>query len=753
MGLKSSMDIFQRKMDESFEGLPGVVSIVDDILIFGKTRDEHDQNLRSVLQRALDRGIRLNEDKLEVGLTEIGYFGHLLSHDGLRPDPAKISAIKDMPPPENRSELETWLGMVNYLSRFAPNLAEATCSLRELLSNSVEFYWGKPQEEAFSKVKEIITQEPGQVLAYYDPAKPLILQTDSSRSGLGATLLQEGKPIAYASKSLTSSEKNYAQIELECLGILFGLRRYYHWVYGRPVIVETDHLSLIPIFKKPLHLCPARLQRMMIQMQRFDIDVRFRPGKQIPVPDTLSRKSVSDTCPALSESLEVQVNFVMSSLPVSDKKLEEIKLQTEQDEQLAVLKQVVLDGWPVYRKQCRPEILDFWNYREELAVFDGLIMKGQKLVIPRSMRSRLLELVHSGHMGVEKTLKRSRDLIFWPGISADITQMVLNCPVCLEHRSSNAKEPLMPHTIPEYPWQIVGTDLFSWDQKTFIVVADYYSHFFEVKELPNMRSTTIIKRMKGIFSRLGIPERVISDNQTCFTSEEYVQFAKEWDFERVTSSPHHSQGNGFSESYVKVCKRIFTKAKTAKTDPMIGLLEYRNTPLSSTQYSPAALLMSRSLRSILPTSKEKLKPRAVSPDIVRANLKACRTVEKSHFDRRTKPLEPLEIGGPARVQNMQTKTWQKAVITDKLNERSYSLRTEDGAIYRRNRRHIIKTNECIPETPEIDLHIKEETSLSEPQQSDASTSVKTRSGSEKTDKPVYITRYGRQVKPRVIESM
>ena len=193
----------------------------------------------------------------------------------------------------------------------------------------MEFYWGKPQEEAFSKVKEIITQEPGQVLAYYDPAKPLILQTDSSRSGLGATLLQEGKPIAYASKSLTSSEKNDAQIELECLGILFGLRRYYHWVYGRPVIVETDHLSLIPIFKKPLHLCPARLQRMMIQMQRFDIDVRFRPGKQIPVPDTLSRKSVSDTCPALSESLEVQVNFVMSSLPVSDKKLEEIKLQTE----------------------------------------------------------------------------------------------------------------------------------------------------------------------------------------------------------------------------------------------------------------------------------------------------------------------------------------------------------------------------------------------------------------------------------------
>ena len=156
--------------------------------------------MRAALDRALEKDIPLNEDKLEVSLSEIKYFGHVLSDGGLRPDPAKISAIRDMPPPVNGQELETWFGMVNYLSLFAPSLAEATCPLRELLSNSVEFYWGKPQEAAFFKVKEIITQESGQVLAYYDPAKTLILKTDSSRSGLGATLLQEGKPIAYASK-------------------------------------------------------------------------------------------------------------------------------------------------------------------------------------------------------------------------------------------------------------------------------------------------------------------------------------------------------------------------------------------------------------------------------------------------------------------------------------------------------------------------------------------------------------------------
>jgi len=226
-----------------------------------------------------------------------------------------------MPEPINRSELETVLGMVNYLARFAPKLSEVTSSLRTLLSKDVEFYWGKPQAEAFSKVKQIITQEPGQVLAYYDPNKPLLLQTDSSRSGIGATLFQGDRPIAFASKSLTSAEKNYAQIELECLGILFGLKRYHHWCYARHVMVETDHLPLIPIFKKPLHSAPARLQRMLLQMQRYDIDVKFRPGKEIPVPDTLSRKSVSDPCPSLSKCIDIQVNMVVASLPVSDRKL------------------------------------------------------------------------------------------------------------------------------------------------------------------------------------------------------------------------------------------------------------------------------------------------------------------------------------------------------------------------------------------------------------------------------------------------
>ncbi len=182
-GLKSSQDVFQRKSDECIEGLNGVVSIVDDVIVHGRTRQEHDQNLHEALRRISGSGIKLNEDKLDVGVSEVQYFGHLLTSDGLKPDPAKVSAIRDMDPPCNRAELETVLGMINYLSKFAPNLAEITSPMRKLLVKDVIFSWDKPQDTAFQKVKDLITQSP--VLSYYDSKKPLTLQTDASRSGLG----------------------------------------------------------------------------------------------------------------------------------------------------------------------------------------------------------------------------------------------------------------------------------------------------------------------------------------------------------------------------------------------------------------------------------------------------------------------------------------------------------------------------------------------------------------------------------------
>lgn len=180
---------------------------------YGKSKEEHDKNLHAMLQLSRERGVKLNPEKSTICATEVNYFGHRITKDGIKPDPAKIAAVRDMEPPKDKGELETILGMVNYLPKFAPMLSDINAPMRHLLKESSEFLWDAQHDEAFKKMKELITREPGPVLAYYDPSKELRLQVDASKYGLGAVLLQEGKPVGYASKSLSDSEVNYAQIE------------------------------------------------------------------------------------------------------------------------------------------------------------------------------------------------------------------------------------------------------------------------------------------------------------------------------------------------------------------------------------------------------------------------------------------------------------------------------------------------------------------------------------------------------------
>jgi hypothetical protein len=177
--------------------------------------------------------------------------------------------------------------------------------------------WDEPQDRAFKKVKEILTsgRSPGPVLAYYDPSKALTLQADASKYGLGVVLLQNSRPVAYASKTLTTSEINYAQIEKEMLAILFGCKRFHQYVYGRSFTIETDHRPLIFIMKKPLASAPARLQHMLLQLHKYDIDIVHKPGKDIPLANALSCKFLRDTYPELSDSMDALVHSVMSRIP------------------------------------------------------------------------------------------------------------------------------------------------------------------------------------------------------------------------------------------------------------------------------------------------------------------------------------------------------------------------------------------------------------------------------------------------------
>ena len=686
-GLVSAQDEFQRKMDEVFEGVPGIVALIDDLLISGATREEHDHNLRAALDKATEKQLQLNPEKLTVGVQEIEYFGLLITSEGIKPDPMKVKAVQEMKPPADRKELETMLGMVTYLSKFAPNLAETTKPLRDLLKKDNEFLWDAQQQSAWDSIKSTLASQP--VLAIYDPNKQITLQVDASKHGLGAVLFQDNKPIAYASKSLSKTEENYAQIEKELYAIVFGCERFHQYIYGQhQVLVQSDHKPLETILKKPLASAPPRLQRMLLRLQKYSIRVVHVPGKQIPVADTLSRKSLPPEPRDVTEDLDAQIHSIIHNLPVSDQKMELIRKTTADDQHLCAVVTYICNGWPESRQHCLKQAEEFWSFRDEISLIDGVVFKGERIVIPAALRPEMLSKIHSSHLGVEKCLQRARQLLFWPNMAADIERAVTACTVCSERRPSNPKEPMLPHDIPSRPWQKVATDLFTWENKDYLITTDYYSRFFELDEMTTTTTAAVVRKLKAHFARHGIPETLISDNGPQYASAEFALFAKEWDFDHIKVSPRYAQSNGLAEKTVQIAKSILDKAKAGKGSALISLLEYRNTPVDGLE-SPAHLLMSRQLRSVLPVTQRQLQPQVVDPQTVVVRRLQCQATQKRYYDRGSRPLPTLQPGDEVFVQLTPGGRWQPARITARGRApRSYVLQTTEGSTYRRNRRFI-----------------------------------------------------------------
>ena len=241
-GINSAPEIFQKRMTQVFDDLSGVNTIADDILICGRNKAEHNHRLEQVLERSRKVGLKLNRSKMKIMTPEVSYIGHVLTSYGLKTDPSKVRAVEEMPSPADKPALLRFLGMVNYMSKFIPNLVNLTQPLRELLHKEVEWHWSERQEKAFQAIKEKLTSDA--TLQYYDVEKPFTVSVD------GACLLQEGRPVCYASRSLTSAEKNYAQIEKELLAIVYGCTKFHQYVYGKKVNVQTDHKPLEALLKK-----------------------------------------------------------------------------------------------------------------------------------------------------------------------------------------------------------------------------------------------------------------------------------------------------------------------------------------------------------------------------------------------------------------------------------------------------------------------------------------------------------------------
>jgi len=698
-GTSCSSEIFQKRLHQALEGLENIICIADDIIVYGKGEDmieayrDHDDKLKKLLERCSTLGLRLNKEKCKLRRTEVKFLGHLVTKDGLKADPEKVTAILEMPKPQNAEDIHRLNGTVNYLARFLDGLADVMDPLRQLsrldtkTRKHVEWTWGEVHDSAFEKLKQMIAEAP--ILAYYNTQEELEIQCDASDKGIGAVLMQTGKPIAYMSRALTPAETRYAPIEKEMLAIVTSLERFHQYTYGRHTKVTSDHKPLESILKKPLNRAPRRLQSMMLRTQVYDFTVCHKPGKDILLADMLSRAYLP-----VQETVE-RVDMV-HFLPIREERLAQIRAETEKDDILSELRKVILQGWPDTKDHLPVQISPYFNIRDEMTVQDGLVIRGERVVVPTSLRRELKQAIHSSHVGIEGCLRRARECLYWPGMSADIKQFIAACEICRTYEVTQQKEPLMPQDLPSRPWEKVATDLFKWNKGDYLVTVDYFSNFFEIDALENTEAKTVIKKIKGHFARYGIPCQLISDNGPQFTSEEFRKFAKTWGMEHYTSSPYNSKANGKAESAVKTAKRLMQKARDSKSDPYLALLDYRNTPSPSIGSSPAQRLMNRRTRTLLPMMETLLRPRSTSYQD-RAKMQTQQDKQCEHYNKTARDLKPLEEGDVVRMKPFQLgeKKWQKAVVVKRLDERSYDVETQDGC-YRRNRQHLNKTKEDFP---------------------------------------------------------
>lgn len=695
-GLKVSAEIFQKQLHNALHDLEGIVNVADDVIIHGRTKEEHDRRLEKFMDRCKEYGIQLNEEKLVANTDKVSFMGHVISSQGLQLDPQKNSAIQNYPTPRNTAELKRFLGMINYLQRFLPDAATHAQPLQALLKKDVDWNWSEAQEAAFQRLKSQITN--ASTLAIYEPNAPLALENDASDYGLGSVLQQNDKPIAFASRQLTSTEQNYAQIEKEMLALVFGLTKFHQYTYGRPVTVTTDHQPLVAIVKKPLDKAPRRLRSMLLRIQEYDCDVIFKPGKSIPVADALSRAPMSDT----EENTMFVSNLSLTS--INSRRLAEWRAATEEDDETRTLKETILRGWPTHKVQTPDNIRAYFEYRDELTAQDGVLFRGTRLIVPKQLRPEMKKKVHAGHTGINSCIRRARQYIFWPGMSTEIRQTVETCATCNSLRYKQPMEPLAQHTVPERPWEKIGTDLFYDSGKAYLITADYFSNFFEIDELQHETSGAVIKKLKGQFARYGIPDTVISDNGPQFASQQFRDFAKEWDFEHRTSSPYNSQANGTAEAAVKVAKRLLKTCRQNKEDPKIGLLNLRNTPQEGMEKTPAQLLMGRRTKTLIPTTQQTLLPegQTYKEERYRKENKKARTAERYTHK---KELAPLRHGDIVRIQPTRDETWNKGIITGIAGPRSYIVTQSDGGNIRRNRKHLrlSKETELKEEPIEIEL--------------------------------------------------
>ena len=497
------------------------------------------------------------------------------------------------------------LGLINYYAKFIPNLVAVLHPLHDLLRASKPWSWSRKCQKAFEEAKKKLTSAP--VLAHYDPKLPIQLAGDASPYGVRAVIshvMPDGleRPIAYASRTLTANECNYAQVEKEVLSLIFGIKKFHQFLYGRHFTVITDHKPLTAILGPKRGVPPlaaARMQRWALLLSAYSYDIRFRPTQSHGNADGLSRLPLSVTHPV--GNCEDPTVFNLAQLDALPIQATDITAATRTDPILSKVLHCTRKGWP---RKVSEALRPFWQRREELTVEADCVLWGTRVIVPAKLRQKVLQELHRGHPGIVRMKALARSHVWWPNLDKQLEESAKSCTACQASKKLPPKAPLHPWAWPEAPWQRIHIDFAGpFMGKMMLIVTDAHSKWPEVALMTSTTATRTIAVLRDMFARYGIPEQVVSDNGPQFVSAEFKSFMVMNGVKHIRSAPYHPSTNGAAERLVQTVKGALRsghqQGMPLEQTLAAFLLGYRTTPHSTTGVAPSTLFLGRDLRTRL----------------------------------------------------------------------------------------------------------------------------------------------------------
>lgn len=676
-GPTAASGIFHNEIRKAFSGLQGITTLHDNILVTGRTEEEHYNNLHRCLVRCKEKGIILKLSKSTFCKDQIQWFGRTFTPYGVAADQHKINEIKQKGRPASTEEVRSLLMACQYNAKFAfdnpaieSSYEEITAPLRKLLRKNARFQWESEQESSYEKLMNIMTAET--TLRPYDIDRKTHYVADASPLGIQASIYQEDEqgiwlPVDHLSRALTVTEQKYSPIEKESLAQSWGMDQFRFYLIGSTFTSWSDHKPLIPLYNNRQSAVSKRISRHRDQIQDLDYTMKHIPGNDNPC-DFGSRhplpiehlEDADKTKLGLNMGNEIYVRKISTEDSPRAISMEDIKSAATNDPIYTKLAECIQQGNAGNKDTKEAGYHKIWR---ELCVIDGIIHKGNKIVIPDgefypgsgNIRTWVLDIAHEGHQGCTTMKRYLRSTAWFPGIDRAIDTKVSECLACQASTKTHHRDPLIPSKPPSRPWEKLSAD--HWgplpDGKHLLVVIDDLSRYPEVAVVKGTSAHANIPALDDIFARHGFCRRLKTDGGPPFNGNENHSLQQYFRWagivHKTTVSAEDPEANGLAESFMKHCVKIYHTAMIEKKNPEAELNKhlriYRATPHPTTGKPPALLLFGRNIRTRVPTSDDHL-----AIDHTRNHIQEARTHEAQQKQKQKQYKDDVTYVKPHQIR-------------------------------------------------------------------------------------------------------